>query len=78
MRKTIDILKYLGERKNNKILVGFAVETDSLEEYAKQKLMKKNLDMIVANKAEVMGSDQKQRYHSTKANGNCKKEVGPE
>ncbi|HOJ87951.1 MAG TPA: bifunctional phosphopantothenoylcysteine decarboxylase/phosphopantothenate--cysteine ligase CoaBC [Pseudothermotoga sp.] len=76
LRKTIDILKYLGERKNNKILVGFAVETDSLEEYAKQKLMKKNLDMIVANKAEVMGSDQNSVI-ILKSDGTVKR-VGPD
>lgn len=58
LRKTIDILKYLGERKKDKILIGFAVETDSLEEYAVEKMTKKNLDMIIANKTEAMGSDQ--------------------
>ncbi|MFN4189841.1 MAG: bifunctional phosphopantothenoylcysteine decarboxylase/phosphopantothenate--cysteine ligase CoaBC [Pseudothermotoga sp.] len=58
LKKTIDILKYIGEQKKDKILVGFAVETDSLEEYAKEKLMKKNLDMIVANEVQAMGSDQ--------------------
>ncbi len=58
MKKTVDILKYLGERKQNKILVGFAVETESIEEYAQEKLKKKNLDMIVANRVEAMGSDQ--------------------
>lgn len=57
LKRTTDILKYLGDRKKDKILVGFAVETDSLEEYAKEKLIKKNLDMIVANKAEAMGSN---------------------
>lgn len=58
LKKTVDILKYLGERKQNKILVGFAVETESIEEYAQEKLKKKNLDMIVANRVEAMGSDQ--------------------
>lgn len=58
LKRTIDILKYIGDQKKDKILVGFAVETDSLEEYAKKKLMTKNLDMIVANEAQAMGSDQ--------------------
>lgn len=58
LKKTIDILKHIGEQKKDKILVGFAVETDFLEEYAKEKLTKKNLDMIVANKVQAMGSDQ--------------------
>jgi phosphopantothenoylcysteine decarboxylase/phosphopantothenate--cysteine ligase len=30
-------------------VVGFAAETDSVEQYARQKLLKKNLDMIAAN-----------------------------
>ncbi len=44
-----DILKILGSRKENRILVGFAAETHNLEEYAKEKIAKKNLDLIVAN-----------------------------
>jgi phosphopantothenoylcysteine decarboxylase/phosphopantothenate--cysteine ligase len=47
--KNPDILKSLGERKKHQILVGFAAETDNLQEYAKNKLKEKNLDMIVAN-----------------------------
>lgn len=46
--RTPDILKELGQNKNC-FLVGFAAETDHLEEYAKKKLLEKNLDMIVAN-----------------------------
>jgi phosphopantothenoylcysteine decarboxylase/phosphopantothenate--cysteine ligase len=49
MERTTDILKALGERKQQQLLVGFAAETNNVEEYAKQKLEKKNLDMIVAN-----------------------------
>lgn len=44
-----DILKMMGEKKNTQLLVGFAAETDNLEEYAKKKLVEKNLDLIVAN-----------------------------
>ena len=48
--KTKDILLYAGENKqNNQVLVGFAAETDNIEEYAKSKLMKKNADIIAAN-----------------------------
>lgn len=47
--KNPDILKSLGEIKNQQILVGFALETNNEEEYAKQKLAKKNLDFIVLN-----------------------------
>lgn len=48
--KTKDILLYAGENKqNNQVLVGFAAETDNIEEYAKSKLMRKNADIIAAN-----------------------------
>jgi phosphopantothenoylcysteine decarboxylase/phosphopantothenate--cysteine ligase len=44
-----DILKELGQRKENKILVGFCVETKDLEKEALRKLKEKSLDLIVAN-----------------------------
>nr|WP_276840554.1 bifunctional phosphopantothenoylcysteine decarboxylase/phosphopantothenate--cysteine ligase CoaBC [Anaerovibrio lipolyticus] len=50
LEKNPDILKELGEKKRaGQILVGFAAETQNLLEYARAKLEKKNLDMIVAN-----------------------------
>ena len=44
-----DILKELGQREENKILVGFCAETKDLEKEARRKLKEKNLDLIVAN-----------------------------
>jgi phosphopantothenoylcysteine decarboxylase/phosphopantothenate--cysteine ligase len=44
-----DILAELGKKKGNKILVGFAAETENIIEHAKVKLKKKNLDLMVAN-----------------------------
>jgi phosphopantothenoylcysteine decarboxylase/phosphopantothenate--cysteine ligase len=44
-----DILKELGSNKKRQILVGFAAESNDLLENAKEKLLKKNLDYIVAN-----------------------------
>ena len=44
-----DILYELGQKKEGQILVGFAAETQRVDEYAKGKLKKKNLDFIVAN-----------------------------
>lgn len=44
-----DIAKEIGKIKNNKILVGFAAETNDLIENASLKIKKKNLDFIVAN-----------------------------
>lgn len=50
LEKNPDILKELGQKKQKgQILVGFAAETQNLIQYAKSKLEKKNLDMIVAN-----------------------------
>lgn len=48
-KRTTDILKYLVEHKDKQYLVGFAAETDNVEEYAMGKLKKKNADVIVAN-----------------------------
>lgn len=39
-------------------VIGFAAETDNLLEKARAKLMNKKLDMIIANHAEVIGSDE--------------------
>ncbi len=44
-----DILRELGRRKNGKLLVGFAAETEELIVNATRKLHEKNLDLIVAN-----------------------------
>jgi phosphopantothenoylcysteine decarboxylase/phosphopantothenate--cysteine ligase len=47
--RTQDILQSLGAQKGKRILVGFAAETEKVEEYAAGKLRAKNLDLIVAN-----------------------------
>lgn len=49
LKENPDILKTMGMHKKDQFLVGFAAETENLEEYAKKKLVEKNLDMIVAN-----------------------------
>jgi len=49
LEKNPDILKELGEKRRNHILVGFAAETSELMENAETKLKEKNLDLIVAN-----------------------------
>ena len=49
LERTIDILQTLGEQKTHQFLVGFAAETNDVERYAKDKLARKNADMIVAN-----------------------------
>ena len=50
LRRTNDILKYLGENKvGNQKIIGFSMETENLIENSKNKLLKKNADMICAN-----------------------------
>lgn len=44
-----DIAQHFGKIKEDRIVVGFAAETNNLIQYAKEKLRKKNLDFIVAN-----------------------------
>ena len=49
LEKTKDILASLGEIKKEQFLIGFALETENEIENAKQKIKKKNLDLIVLN-----------------------------
>jgi phosphopantothenoylcysteine decarboxylase/phosphopantothenate--cysteine ligase len=49
LERTQDILKEIGLRKKDQILVGFAAETENLEQHAETKLVEKNLDIIVGN-----------------------------
>ena len=44
-----DILKSVAERPSKPFTVGFAAETESLRANAREKLQRKNLDMIIAN-----------------------------
>lgn len=55
LTKDTDILKTLGKLKKNQILVGFAAESNDLIENAKNKLISKNLDYIIAN--DITSSD---------------------
>jgi len=58
MERTEDVLKKLGTmKKKGQTLIGFALETDSLEENAKKKLKEKGLDLVVANTPEGLDSD---------------------
>ena len=49
LSKTQDILKDVGQQKEGRFVVGFAAETESLDENATHKLANKNLDMIAGN-----------------------------
>lgn len=54
--KTKDIALEMGKRKQQQLCVGFALETDNEEEYAKGKLESKNLDIIVLNSLRDAGA----------------------
>ena len=56
MDKNPDILKTLGGLKTHQVLVGFAAETQNLLANAREKVVKKNLDMIVANDVTAAGA----------------------
>ena len=49
LQRNQDILEELGRRKENRLLVGFAAETENLEKNSIDKLVRKNLDIIVGN-----------------------------
>jgi phosphopantothenoylcysteine decarboxylase/phosphopantothenate--cysteine ligase len=51
---TPDILAELGQKKGDRLLIGFAAETENLTESARGKLESKNCDMVVAN---LVGQD---------------------
>ncbi|MDO7905251.1 bifunctional phosphopantothenoylcysteine decarboxylase/phosphopantothenate--cysteine ligase CoaBC [Paenibacillus sp. JX-17] len=54
--KTIDILETLGKQKKGQFLIGFAAETDQLDTYAREKLVRKNCDLLVANDVTAAGA----------------------
>lgn len=57
LKKTVDILATLGaKKKENQLLVGFALETNNELENAKDKLIRKNLDFIVLNSMQDKGA----------------------
>ena len=49
LKKTKDILSYIGKNFGHKLVVGFAAESENLIENARRKLVLKNLDIIIAN-----------------------------
>ncbi len=56
LEKTKDILASLGAIKKHQLLIGFALETENEIEHAKQKIQKKNLDLIVLNSLNDQGA----------------------
>lgn len=57
MERTDDILKFLGEhRRIGQFLCGFSMETENMIENSRAKLIKKNIDMIIANNLKDSGA----------------------
>ena len=57
LERTEDTLSWIGQhKKSDQILCGFAMETEYLEAHAKDKLDRKNLDLICANNVKVEGA----------------------
>jgi len=55
--RTMDIIKYMGEhRKEGQFICGFSMETENMIENSKAKLVKKNIDMIIANNLKESGA----------------------
>ena len=56
LKRTKDIAKELGSSKGNRVLVGFALETDNEEANAEGKLQRKNFDFVVLNSLQDAGA----------------------
>jgi phosphopantothenoylcysteine decarboxylase/phosphopantothenate--cysteine ligase len=56
LERNPDIIAEIGKNKGNRVLVGFAMETHNLLANAREKLKKKNMDLIVANNLREEGA----------------------
>ena len=56
LKRTKDIAKELGASKGDRVLVGFALETDNEEANAESKLQRKNFDFVVLNSLQDAGA----------------------
>ena len=56
LERNPDILEFLGKNKKGFFLIGFALETNNEEEYAREKLIRKNADLIVLNNPNEEGA----------------------
>ena len=60
--KNPDILKEMGKKKKDHILIGFALETGNIQKEAKKKLVAKKLDLIIGNTPRSFGN---KKIHAT-------------
>ena len=66
LQKNPDIIAYCGKNKKNQVTAGFALETQNLILNAEKKLRNKNLDLIIANNKQSLGSDKTTVYLITR------------
>ena len=64
--RTPDILKEIGENKRDKIVVGFAAETDDIIKNAREKLKKKNVDLMIVNDISSLEAGFNSDYNTVK------------
>lgn len=56
LKGTADILKSLQSKKENKLFIGFCLADENLADVAREKLINKGLDYIVANSSQNLGA----------------------
>ena len=56
LKPTVDILDEMGKQKSHQYLVGFALESTDAVNYGKEKLKRKNLDLVIINSLEDKGA----------------------
>jgi len=75
LERTADILMHMGKRRRRQVLVGFCLETEDLERRARDKLLVKQLDLVVANGPEAVDADRQDALLIT-AHGGCERLEG--
>ena len=56
LKPAVDIFKEISKRKKQQVMVGFALESDDMEDNAKSKLKEKNMDLVIANSIDAIGA----------------------
>jgi phosphopantothenoylcysteine decarboxylase/phosphopantothenate--cysteine ligase len=79
MEPVVDILATMGRRKKGQMIVGFAAETNNVEDYARRKIDVKNADFIVANRIGVpdSGFESDDNHCLLLGRGGGREELGP-
>ena len=56
LKPSVDVFSELSKKKTKQFMVGFALETDAMEENASAKLREKGMDLVIANTVDAIGS----------------------